>query len=228
MLPLLLGAAVFGLATTIKSDQSMDQQMIDDSTISSRDIDDLLIGRLRDENYRTGSNFLTENVRIVRPTMGRKNPIRSAKEWTDYHRKHNQVLKDLFAKNEIANNTRILRADSNPMRRLLSLPFPTENLAAWKNIPNVHFDYKTKPRGKFPIDNDSRLYDDQAAPASANPQYPYPYAWFPQEWIGTPWGPAGQLFHTLRPENQVPSAYGEPPEKLKNKKQVRFGGTTHF
>jgi len=228
MLPVLFGAAVFGLATAIKSDQSSDEETLEEFAPSSKDIDDLLIGRLRDENYKTGSNFLSENIRIVRPTIGRKNPVRSAKEWTNYHRKHNQVLHDLYAKNEIANTTRILRADSNPMNRLLFLPFPTANLAAWKNIPNVHFDYHSRPSGKYHIDNDNRLYDDQAGHATGNPEGGWPYVWDPQSWHGNPWGPAGQLFHNLRSENNMPSAYGEPPAKLKNDKRVRFGGTTRF
>src|ERR1051325_10463967 len=170
MLPVLLGVAAFGLATQLpdQSEQTFDSF---NNQSSSREIDDLTIGRLRSENTKIGSNYLTENSRIVRPTKGRKSPGQSAKEWTDYHRAHNQALKDLYARDVITNNMRILRADTVQMKRIPFLPHPGGNFANWKNIPNVFYDYDTPPTSDFRLDNDTRLFDDKAGTSGGFPTY---------------------------------------------------------
>lgn len=227
MLPVLLGAAVFGLATQMP-DQSEFSNIGENYGPRDRELDDLTIGRLRSENIRVGKNFLTENSRIIRPAIGRKLPSQSAKEWTEYHRAHNQALKDLYAKDVITNNMRILRADSSQMKRIPFLPHPGGNFAKWKNIPNVFFDYDTPPNGDFRLDNDARLYDDKAGDAGGMPVYGENFVWNPEAWFGNPWGPSGQLYHHLRTKSNYPSAYGDPPEKLKSDKRVRFGGVSVF
>lgn len=219
---------MFGLAVGMGNSQSENANYRESEDAENEDIDDLLIGRLRDENIRTGNSFLTENARIIRPKNGRQNPIRSAKEWTKYHRKHNQVLQDLYAKNKIAHNMKILRADTVQMKRLPFLPHPGGVFANWANLPNAYFDYNTPPEGKRRLDNDYSFYDDQVGNSGGMPIDGWKYIWNPAEWYGNPWGPGGQLFHNLRPDNNLPSAYGSPPEKLKNDKRVRFGGTTVF
>lgn len=227
MLPILVGAAVFGLATQMP-DQSYEGLGGENYGSEYRDIDDLTIGRLRSENIRVGKNFLTENSRIIRPAFGRKLPSQSAKEWTAYHRAHNKALKDLYAKDVITDNMRILRADSSQMKRIPSLPHPGGQFSNWKNIPNVFFDYDTPPNGDFRLDNDARLYDDKAGNAGGMPIYGENFVWNPAEWYGNPWGPSGQLYHQLRTKSNYPSAYGDPPERLKNNKKVSFGGVSIF
>jgi hypothetical protein len=228
MLPLLLGASAFGLAITLQGDQSDTQQSGGDYGPTNEDIDDLLIGRLREENIRTGNNFLTENARIIRPKNGRQNPVASAREWTNYHRKHNQVLQDLYAKDKIATNMKILRADTVQMKRMPFLPHAGGVFAGWNNVPNAYFDYDGPPSGKYRLDVDYSFYDDQVGQSGGMPIEGWKYVWNPAEWHGNPWGPAGQLFHNLRSDNTLPSAYGPPPAKLQNDKRVRFGGTTVF
>lgn len=227
MLPIIAGALVFGLATQLP-DQSPLRELSENYGLEDRDLEDITLGRLRSENIKIGNNFLTENSRIVRPEIGRKTPAQSAKEWTMYHRAHNQVLKDFYAKDKITNNMRILRADSNQMKRIPFLPHPGGNFSNWKNIPNVFFDYDAPPTSDFRLDNDARLYDDKAGDAGGMPIYGDSFVWNPAEWFGNPWGPSGQLYHSLRTKSNYPSAYGDPPDKLKNDKRVRFGGVSVF
>ena len=227
MLPILLGVTVFGLATQLP-DQSENRETTKYYGPKHKEIDDITLGRLRSENIHIGNNFLTENSRIIRPTKGRKTPGQSAKEWTEYHRAHNQALKDLYAKNEITKNMRILRADSVQMNRIPSLPHPGGNNALWKNIPNVYYDYDTPPTSDFRLDNDARLFDDQAGTSGGFPIYGENFVWNPAEWFGNPWGPSGQLYHHERTKSNYPSAYGDPPERLKQDKKVRFGGVSIF
>lgn len=227
MLPILVGAAVFGLATQIP-DQSFTSSETNDYGPQNKEIDDLTLGRLRSENIKIGNNFLTENSRIIRPEIGRKLPSESAKEWTNYHRAHNQALKDLYARDKITNNMRILRADSNQMKRIPFLPHPGGMFSNWKNIPNVFFDYDTPPTSEFRLDNDARMYDDKAGDAGGMPIFGDSFVWNPASWYGTPWGPSGQLYNELRTKSNNPSAYGEPPQRLKNDKRVRFGGVSVF
>lgn len=227
MLPLLLGGAVFGLAISQNNQPDSDdtfQQLSSDYEF----IDDFTIGRLRDENIPAGSNFLTENSRIIRPKIGRKSPIQSAKEWTNYHRAHNQALKDLYAKDKISDNQRILRVDTVEKRRIPHIPHPGGMNSLWKSVPNVYFEYSTPPNGDFRLDNDYNLYDDKVGQAGGMPIHGWEYIWNPVEWFGNPWGPSGQLYHNLRTKENYPSAYGDPPEKYKNDKRVRFGGVTLF
>ncbi len=227
MLPVLVGAVVFGLATQLP-DQSFTSEETENYGPTTKEIDDLTLGRLRSENLKIGNNFLTENSRIVRPEIGRKTPSQSAKEWTEYHRAHNQALKDLYAKDKIKNNMRILRADSNQMKRIPFLPHPGGRFSNWKNIPNVFFDYDSPPTSEFRLDNDPRMYDDKAGDAGGAPIFGENFVWNPAEWFGNPWGPSGQLYHELRTKSNYPSAYGEPPARLKNDKRVRFGGVSVF
>lgn len=227
MLPVILGVAAFGLATQIP-DQSNSISENNHYGIDDNELDDKTIGRLRSENLTYGRNYLTENSRIIRPAIGRKPPGESAKEWTNYHRAHNKALKDLYAKDQIRNNMRILRADVNNMKRIPALPHSGGVFANWKNVPNVYFDYDTPPSSDFRLDNDPRLYDDKAGDAGGNPVYGDSFVWNAADWYGNPWGPSGQLYHYSRTKSNYPSAYGEPPERLKSDKKVRFGGVSVF
>lgn len=227
MIPILLGAAVFGAAVSMENQSEGDSLLVDYGQ-TEQDIDDLVIGRLRSENIKIGNNFITENSRIIRPSIGRKDPKTSAKEWTAYHRKHNRVLKDLYAKDKIADNMRILRADTTNMKRLPCLPHPGGSNAAWRAIPNVYFDYSTPPVSEFRLDNDYSLYDDKVGTSGGMPIRGVEYVWNPVEWFGNPWGPAGQLYHELRTKTNYPSAFGTPPKSVNNDKKVRFGGTSYF
>jgi hypothetical protein len=217
MLPLALSAAVLG---TVFMQQTNDYETVLGNTDSYRDIDDMMLGKIREENYAYGNNWTSEQSRIVRPTIGRNDPYVSSKVWTEYHRRNNQALQDLYVKHQIADNQRILRPTIESKQRILSLPDASFEVA--KYFPNAFVDYRTPTTEgqKFRSDTDYRRYDDKASEAGGiNGEY----IWNEPSYFGTPWGPGGQLFEHLRSKrpNNLTVRPGE-------KKHVRFAGTTVF
>lgn len=215
MLPLALSLAALGVVSQLPGKSGI----FSDNEEDYADIDNLMLGRIREENYALGNNWTSETSRIVRPTIGRNDPAVSAKVWTDYHRKHNRALQDLYVKNQIADNQRILRTSVESKQRTLTLPDSTFEVA--KYVPNAYVDYATPPSGnsKFRLDIDYTMYDDKASTASgANIEY----IWNPASYFGTPWGPGGQLYEHLRTNSR------ETPDIQKTDKRVRFGGVTIF
>jgi len=223
MLALALSAAAVGLAVT-QTPTTLDD--FQDTKDTYRDIDDAMFGRIREENYSFGNNYTSESSRIVRPTNGVKNPVKSAKVWTDYHRKYNQALQDLYVKNQIADNQRILRTTVDCPLRIPNLP--DGSFESFRGVPNAHFEYDTAASSDYRLDNDYTKYDDQTGQAGGMPIKGIEYIWNPAEFFGTPWGPAGQLYDSLRHKTNYPSAYGDIPESLKKQKTVRFGGVSYF
>lgn len=222
MLALALSAVAVGL---VISKPSTDENEIT-SEETYQDIDDAMIGRIREENYAFGNNMTSETSRIIRPARGVVNPVKSAKTWTKYHRKINQALQDLYTKNQIADNQRILRTAIDCPLRIPSLP--DGSFAAFKAVPNAHFEYDSAPTSDYRLDNDYTKYDDQTGQAGGMPIRGNEYIWNPAEFFGNPWGPSGQLFDALRTKSNYPSAYGDIPESYKKQKTVRFGGVTIF
>lgn len=221
MLALALSAAAVGLAVT-----QMPASDVVQSEDTYRDIDDNMFGRIREENTTFGNNYTSENSRIIRPSNGIQDPATSAKVWTDYHRKQNQALQDLYVKNQIADNQRILRTQIDCPTRIPCLP--DGSFERFKGIPNAYFEYSTPPTSDYRLDNDYSKYDDQVGQAGGMPIRGNEYIWNPAEFFGNPWGPAGQLYDGLRHKTNYPSAYGDIPERLKKDKTVRFGGVSYF
>ena len=217
MLALALSLAAVGLAVTQTPTTEDDLSTNEDSY---RDIDDAMFGRIREENFSFGNNWTSESSRIVRPEKGVRNPVESAKTWTNYHRQYNQALQDLYVKNQIADNQRILRTAIDAPQRIPCLP--DGSFGNWKSVPNAYFEYSTAPSSDYRLDNDYSKYDDQVGQAGGMPIRGFEYIWNPAEFFGNPWGPAGQLYDGLRQKTNYPSAYGEVPEKLKSNKTVRF------
>ncbi len=222
MLALALSLAAVGLAVTQMPATNLEQ----DPDETYRDIDDNMFGRIREENYADGNNYTSESSRIIRPTNGIRNPIESAKVWTDYHRKQNQILQDLYVKNQVADNQRILRTTVDCAVRIPHLP--DASFERFKNIPNAYFEYSTAPESDYRMDNDYSKYDDQVGQAGGMPVHGIEYIWNPAEFFGNPWGASGQLYNALRHKTNYPSAYGEIPESYKKDKTVRFGGVSYF
>ena len=211
MIAIALSAAVLGLVVqqaTVEEESDKDNY---------EDIDNLMIGRIREENYATGNNWTSESSRIVRPTIGRKDPNKSAKEWTDYHRKYNRALQDLYVKNQIADNQRILRASVESRQRIAA--FQDSTFTAAKHIPNAYVDYATAPTSDYRLDNDHSRYDDKAGNAAGAT---VEYIWNPANYFGVPWGPGGQLYEHLRDKSRP------TPDAITTDKKVRFGGVTIF
>jgi len=215
MLPAALTLAALGLTVNQLSKNTETTLQTD----SYEDIDNLMIGRIREENYANGNNWTSETSRIVRPTIGRKDPAVSAKEWTNYHRDHNKALQDLHVKNQIADNQRVLRTSVESKQRILFLP--DSSFTVGQRVPNSYTDYTTPPQpgSKFRLDTDYTKYDDQASTASGAV---IEYIWNPANYFGTPWGPGGQLYEHLRTKSR------DTPDTDKRDKHVRFGGTTIF
>ena len=224
MLPLALSIAAVGFAVTQKP--SIGQSDMLNITDNYKEIDNIMLGRIREENYNFGNNWTSESSRIVRPTMGRADPHVSAKVWTDYHRSYNQSLQDLYNKNQIADNQRILRATIDCPQRIPNLP--DGSFESFRSVPNAYFEYSTPPTSDFRLDTDYSKYDDKVGNAGGMPIHGNEYIWNPAEFFGTPWGAAGQLYNHLRSKTNYPSAYGDIPENLKSDKRVRFGGVTVF
>jgi len=217
MLPLAVSAAVLG-AVFLQKDENY--ELSASSTDSYKDIDDLMLGKIREENSAYGNNWTSEQSRIIRPTIGRADPVVSGKVWTEYHRRHNQALQDLTVKHEIADNQRLLRPVIESRQRILSLPDGSFEMA--KYFPNAYVEYATAPMpgAKFRADNDYGRYDDKASNAGG---INMEYIWNPASYFGTPWGVGGQLFEQLR--TGKPNNVADNP---KTDKRVRFGGTTVF
>lgn len=213
MLPLALSLAALGVVTQLPSKAFNFMAQQDDY----EEIDNMMLGRLREENYAAGNNWTSETSRIIRPTIGRNDPAVSAKVWTDYHRKQNQALQDLYVKNQIADNQRVLRTSVESRQRTLTLPDSEFEIAQY--VPNAYVDYTTPPNAKFRLDTNYEMYDDKASTAAgANVEY----IWNPASYFGTPWGPGGQLYEHLRTNSR------ETPDTEKSDKRVRFGGVTVF
>ncbi len=222
MLALALSAVAVGLAISQPTNSEQDI----DTNESYRDIDDAMYGRIREENYNFGNNWTSESSRIVRPVTGVTNPVASAKVWTDYHRKHNQALQDLYVKNQIADNQRILRTNVDCPQRIPNLP--DGSFSAFRSVPNAYFDYQEPPKSDYRLDNDYSKFDDQVGQSGGMPVHGIEYIWNPAEFFGNPWGPAGQLYDSLRTKTNYPSAYGDIPESYKKQKTVSFGGVSVF
>lgn len=217
MLPLTISAAV--LATVFMQNNS-DYDSVVGSGDSPQDIDDLMLGKIREENYSYGNNWTSEQSRIIRPTIGRNDPYVSSKVWTEYHRKNNQALQDLYVKHQIADNQRILRPTIESKQRILTLPDGSFTMA--KYFPNAYLEYATptRPGARFRGDNDYTRYDDKASNAGG---INMEYIWNEPSYLGTPWGVGGQLFEGLRSKKPNNLVHNPKPDK-----RVRFGGTTVF
>jgi hypothetical protein len=212
MLPLALSIAAVGLVMTQKPQNPL---VVTDTW---QDVDDLMLGKIREENYAVGNNWTSEQSRIIKPTIGRNDPYVSSKVWTEYHRKMNRALKDLYVKHQVADNQRIIRPSIESRQRILTLPDSTFSMAA--HVPNAYVEYSTAPTGKLRVDNDFSRYDDKASNAGG---INIEYIQNPGTYYGTPWGAGGQLFQNLR--TKQPDNVADHP---KVDKKVRFAGTTNF
>lgn len=224
MLPIALGLSVLGL--TLQQDNYFEKLGPVNPNKTKETIDDIdnyTIGLLRNQYTGRNNNFVSENSHIVRPRYGKRDPYTSGKEWQKYHKLQNKAMKDLYTFDHLVDNTRILRASNDCKVRIPVIL--DRNHKGWDSVPNVAYEYDDLQKsGVYYFDVDHNHYDDTVGTADANQHFDE-YFWLPEEYFGNPWGPNGQLYNTdLRTKSSKPSAYGPPPDKLKNNKKVRFHG----
>lgn len=217
----LIGAGI-GLALVLS--QRSDTNLGPNPNESLEEIEDFVNGRSRDRNLFPGKTLVAENSRIVRPvTNGVQHPEVSAKIWSDYHRKYENIAHSLYAHNAAGGqNMRIFRNDINKRVRQPTLP-DKESYSEWAVIPNAHFEYDQSST-VYP-DMDYSFYEDQAGDAIAVPGAPH-YIFTSQEYLGNPWGPSGQTFNTegLRTKSKKDLQRDKIPDVLKKKNKVAFYG----
>jgi len=221
MLPIILAAGAFGAVTLQRS------QNTTSDVESEEQIETFFLGRRRDKNLFPGKTITAENSRIIRPDVkGVLHPETAAREWDEYHRRHEDVAKTLSSGYYAGgDNARYQRSDINKKRRRPHLP-DEESFKDWKAVPTVYFEHTGHPGKDGYPDMDYTSFEDQTGDAITVPGAPH-YIITNNEHKGNPWGPSGQFFNAggMRARSADERISTEKiPAKIKKDTRVRFYG----
>lgn len=216
-----LSAAILGLYYT--TEYKSDSKLKNEKKEKWADIDILQNGAL--ESLYLGNGVYSELNRIVRPSIGRKTPAQSMKEWREYHHKMKLSLQKLDIDYNIGGNMKMITADRAAPRNIPVLPDPT--FLKHFNAPNHYLEYHSIPQGKTRPDYDWTLYDDQYGSSTGGSTEGQNAPNMPSsDYFGNPWGVNGQLRSIIRKQHEPPHQYREGERPYRADKKVRFGGVS--
>lgn len=200
MLPAIGAIAIAGYVYSASGSESTvkGEERISDPAASEQR-ESIHSGFLRPANR--GHNIIdSEEVRIIRPRGGHRNPMLNAAEWQQYHYEKNNKLGEMYSWARALDNLKILRYNYQKKPGLLQLP-NREGYPEFNRLPNAHFDRES---AATPLDERIDLYRDPFGTSGGAPLHGHSNVVLNKLYVGNAWGPGGQEFVAVGNQHRDP------------------------